>query len=143
MPPQPLNKVYPKAVPKFKFGTLFEQPQFTSLVMQTVSIWSMIDALLIQTVARFLKADFEVVTAIFEALAGANARREAYLAAAQEALSTEDFNIVRAVMIVIGPSRKRRNMFVHHIWGSAPELPDAILLAPPPVVTRYLGCGLN
>ena len=98
----------------------------------------MIDALLIQTVTRFIRADFEVVTAIFEALAGANARRDAFLAAAQEALSTEDFNILQAVMTVIAPSRKRRNIFVHHIWGSAPELPDAILLAPPPVVTRYL-----
>ena len=29
-------------------------------------------------------------------------------------------------------------MFVHHIWGNAPELHDAILLAPPPTVTRHL-----
>jgi hypothetical protein len=106
MPPQPLNKVNPKATPNFKFGTLQERPQLASLIMQSVGIWSMIDALLIQSVAQFLRADFEVVTAIFEALAGANARHDAYLAAAKEALPTDDYNIVQAVMIVTKPSRK-------------------------------------
>ncbi len=136
MPPQPLSKVNPSASVNFLSDTLLQHPHHASLIMRVVTIWSNADALLSQTAARFLDADYAVVMAMFQALASAEARRDALLAAANERLSKDDYNLFRAVLRVVRPSRQRRNDFVHHLWGTSAELPDAMLLAEPKVVIQ-------
>lgn len=106
--------------------------------MKVVGLWSWTDAILLQTVTKFLRADFEVINAIFESLSGTRARQDAFLAAANEALPKDDVNILQAVLAAQKPSRDRRNKFVHHLWGRTPELPNRALLGPPGVVTKPL-----
>jgi hypothetical protein len=112
-------------------GALARRPKLAILVSSVVETWAMIDADLVRLLRAFLKADFIVTAAMLQALTGADGKRAAINAAAQEALPEEDLKLYRAVMKFIAPSRNRRNEFVHHIWGYSPELRGALLLQDP------------
>ena len=133
MPPQPLAMVRPNGQIILGQGELSQHPKYAALVMAVIEQWANAENIISQMVARFLSADFNVVMAMLQALTSTG-RRAALIGAAQEALSTDDFNLFRAVMKATKPSRDRRNDFAHHIWGVCPQIPDAMLLADPKVV---------
>lgn len=68
---------------------------------------------------------------IYQSLSGGVARRAAIDAAAKERLSEADYQLFAAVGRALAPQRRRRNDFSHHLWGTSPEVPDALLLADP------------
>jgi len=136
--PQPLSKVHPKATVILGYAEEIFNPEFTTSIFQVVNTWAVCEHILSHLISRFVKGDFEIVTAMFHALSSSEARRDALFAAAQKALSREDFNLIRATMRAAKPTRDQRNCFVHHIWGYSPEIPDAMVLADPTALSEHI-----
>jgi hypothetical protein len=82
--------------------------------------------------------DLAVGMAMYQALTGSGSRQTALQAAAEEALSREDFWLLQGVMKAITPSRTQRNKFAHHLWGTSEDLPGKLLLADPTVFVKHL-----
>jgi hypothetical protein len=59
------------------------------------------------------------------------------LSAAEVALQKDDWVLFQAVIKAISPARRTRNDFAHHVWGSAAQIPDALLLVDPKYLTHY------
>ena len=136
--PQPLSRVHPNPTVILGHDALEKYPEFSKAITKVIHIWTECDLILSHMVSRFLKADFEIVSAMFQALTGGEARRDAFLAAAKEALHPTDFALVRAVLRAARPSRDQRNEFVHHAWGRSPDVPDALLLADPRALNKIM-----
>jgi hypothetical protein len=102
--------------------------------MTAIAKWADIDKTLAELLLLMLGSpDLEVGMSMFQALNSGEAKRAALLAAAAEALKdrADDHNLFRAVLHTTSSSRDRRNEFAHHLWGTAKELPDALLLVDP------------
>ena len=140
MPPQPLTSARP-GYQSVRFhlidDAMEKRPKLAGLVMRIINIWSYTDHSLATLTTSFLKADFETVTEMLQALTGIEGRRAAITAAAQSTLSVDDFNLFTAVMRVIRPLRKRRNDFAHFLWGILPDEPDVLLLLNPKYLAQY------
>lgn len=109
--------------------------------MTTISRWARTDAMLAELLSAMLKSeDLAVGMAIYQSLAagGSRQRQTALLAAAEEALSAEDYWLVQAVIEVSTTSRNQRNDFAHHLWGVSDDVPNALLLVDPKVFVRHL-----
>jgi hypothetical protein len=101
--------------------------------MRVIAIWAEIESDLAVLLARMLKADIEIGVAMYQALTGGVGRKAAFLAAAETALKEWQVLLLRAVINASNGSRNTRNDFAHHLWATAKELPDALLLMPPSV----------
>lgn len=104
--------------------------------MHVIANWAHIDGDLSVILTTMLGADVHIGAAMYQALSSAEAKRAALLAAAKEALPDWKYIILQAALKATKPSRDQRNDFAHHVWGTAPELPDAILLMHPNVVLQ-------
>lgn len=71
---------------------------------------------------------------MYQSLHGAESKKAVLLAAAQKALPSWKYVLLQAVLKVTKSSRDERNDFAHHVWGTAEELPGALLLMHPNVV---------
>lgn len=135
--PQPLSKVRPKCDIDISPGAINRRPQFAFDVLRVIAFWAHIDGNLATLLSRMLNSDIAAGTAMYEALNGGDARRAVLLAAAQHSLPDWANLLLQATLSAIKTSRNQRNDFAHHIWASTEEMPDAILLMHPSVVTRY------
>ncbi len=136
--PQPLSEFTHKTLPSdgvkvvgFNQDALADRPKLAAKVMRVIGIGSFIDQHLFKTMSNFIKADFETVTAMLLALSGGEAKRAAMNAAALTALSENDYRLYTAVLKATTPSRKQRNKYAHHLWGTANFIPDGLLLIDP------------
>jgi len=141
--PQPLSALTPEILPGggvkivvFNQDTLADRPKLAAKVMRVISTCSFIDQQLSKIMANFIKADFELVTAMLLAMSGAEGRRAAMNAAAHTALSEEDYCLYMAVLKVTAPPRNQRNKYAHHLWGTANYIPDGLLLIDPRYAAR-------
>ena len=138
--PQPLSSVATaddgtKFV-SFTQDELSKRPKLAAKVMRVIGICSFIDQLLTKMMANFLKADFETVTAMLLALSGAEGRRAAMSAAAETALSEDDYHLYKAVLKATKKPHIERNKYAHHLWGNANYIPDGLLLIDPRYAAR-------
>lgn len=136
--PQPLSTLTPEILPDggvkivgFNQDALADRPKLAAKVMRVIGIGSFIDQHLFKTMSNFIKADFEMVTAMMLALSGAEAKRAAMNAAALTALSEDDYYLYKAVLEATTPPHKQRNKYAHHLWGTANYIPDGLLLIDP------------
>ena len=141
--PQPLSTLTPETLPGggvkvvgFGQDALGDRPMLAAKVMRVIGICSFIDQQLYKIMANFIKADFEMVTAMMLALSGAEAKRAAMNAAALTALSEDDYCLYMAVLEATTPPRKQRNKYAHHLWGTANYIPDGLLLIDPQEFAR-------
>jgi len=132
--PQPLSQVRPRTQIAVDALYVLNYPEFATQVMRVVAHWAHIDGNLASTLSLMMKADVATGAAMYTALNGADARKAALLAAAKEALPEHLYVVLRAVLKATAFSRSQRNEFVHHVWGVADQLPDALLLLHPNVV---------
>ena len=130
--PHPLSRVKPDAELRIRASVL--PPDLCVHVTRTLSAWSYADHIIGTMLANFLDADFEVVSSMYEALTSAEAKRAVLLAAANSS-SPDDYPLVQAVFSYVRASRKTRNAFAHHVWLTSPDLPCAMILADPKVLT--------
>jgi len=141
--PQLLSTLTPETLPgggvkivAFGQDALADRPELAAKVMRVISVCSFIDQQLSAIMANFIKADFETVTAMLLALSGAEGRRAAMNAAAQTALSKDDYCLYTAVLKATTPPRNQRNKYAHHLWGTANYIPDGLLLIDPRYAAR-------
>jgi hypothetical protein len=107
--------------------------------MRVIAIWAEIESDAAVILSRMLKADISAGVAMYQALTGGQSRKAAFMAAAEASLKDWQLLLLRAVLNASKPSRNTRNHFAHHIWATAKELPDALLLMPPSVrLDRHL-----
>lgn len=130
MPPQPLSSFPQARDVNFRIKVLDAQPELALKVMDVINTWAHIDYLATLITAKVLRADFKVVASMLVALTSADARRNAINAAIANGLP-EEAELFQAIQKAIKPSRQRRNDFAHHLWGTCPQIPDALLLADP------------
>lgn len=136
MPPQPLSRVKGDAEIIFGAATMVEKRiPLAASVMSVIGAWSSNDLILARLTSTFLKADFEIVAAMMQALTGGEGRRSAIGAAAEAALDADNYKLFQAVQKANRPSRNRRNDFCHHVWAISDQLPDAVLLIDPKHMT--------
>lgn len=139
MAPQPLSKIRPYASTKFDPDTFLTHPGLAVYPMTVIARWARTDATLAELLSAMLKSpDVAVGMAMYQALAGGEARRAALFAAAEEALSVTDYCLFQAVVRAIKPSRDRRNDFAHHLWGTSSDVPNALLLVDPKIFVKHL-----
>lgn len=137
MPPRPLSCLSKRGTATFTPDALVERADHALLAMRVISIWSMTDHTFSVMASMFLRADFEVVNEMLQALTSSEGRRAAIAAAARASLTEDDLNLYRAVLKVTKPSRERRNDFAHHIWGYLTRPHDVVLLADPKAISAY------
>jgi hypothetical protein len=125
--PQPLRRV--KKVSGITWGAVLPaRPQLASLILDCITIWSQTEIRLGTLLAVILRAEhgFAAVQ-MYLRLTSADARRSVLDAAAKSMLSNDDYNLFSLTMKALKPVRDRRNDFAHGLWGTAAELPDALL----------------
>ncbi len=104
-------------------------PKIAALGMQVISAWSYVQMEQVLAVTHMLKADYAVMASVFESLTGA--RRIALRAAAQKALSSEDFKLYEQVGNSLDTAARHRDRFAHWLWMYSPDIPDSLLLQDP------------
>lgn len=100
-------------------------------VLTVINFWSQIDNILGELVAKIAGADPVTVTAVYQTMVSAEAKKSALVAAARASLCIEDAALIQAVLESCESARKQRNDFVHHLWGYIPGRSDCVLLMAP------------
>ena len=137
MCPQLLSRVNASASVEFGYDALTKRPELGNLIGQVITTWSYCDAAFTAMLTHFLHADFQVVHEMYHALRSTDARRQMLQAAAEETLDTEDLLIFNAVKKCTNASRTKRNDFAHNLWGTSSEIPDALLMSRPRIISEY------
>lgn len=136
---QPLSRVKRNASTRFDPDVLLSHPKLAVFPVTTISRWARTDATFAELLSAMLKSpDLVIGMAMYQALIGGASRQTALLAAAEVALSTEDYWLLKAVIKANKPSRDQRNDFAHYLWGVSDDVPDALLLVDPTVFVRHL-----
>lgn len=139
--PQPLNTISPKAAKTpVQWGAsaaLKAYPELAVLVLETIAIWSEADRHLADALTNLISTDVEIVADMFRDIK-LEARTTALHAAARTRFKPEDYNLFAAALSTTKASRSRRDEFAHHIWGTSPEIQDALILADPRDLVREI-----
>jgi hypothetical protein len=98
--------------------------------MAVIAIWGAIDGNLAKMLSHIVGSDFAIVVAMLHALRSQDSQRSAIFGAAEKALPSDDYSLLKAVDKVTRASRTRRHEYTHHLWG-IPNIPDALALLDP------------
>ena len=112
-------------------GALRSEPQLAAKIMHVVATCSQMDDEITLTVCHFLSADFHEVTALLDKIVSQDLRTRAILEVAQSKLKGIDFKLFDRVIKRCKSTRKKRNKFVHHLWASSSNVPNAVCLVEP------------
>jgi hypothetical protein len=128
---QPLSRVKPRAQVMHDPNALDDKPEMAKHVANIFAYWGLIEHRLSLLLVRVLGADAAPALAMFSTLTAQHLQLGALEAAAKAALSQEEFDVFKAATNVTDSVQTPRNQLAHWIWASAPELPNALLLAEP------------
>ena len=128
--PQPLSKRCPKATVLLSTLSLSGKPHLPELVCSIIAASSDVDHELSLLMARILGADAAAAIAVFDVLRGFM-REKALETAAKVALNPGQYRVLLAVLQMAKSAQSDRHKIAHGVWGSCPELPDALLVADP------------
>lgn len=131
MSPPPLKNFRSVKDIQFTPDALKRQPILARRVAQVIALGSVLDFRWSEMLTDLLKGDYKISMAMYQALAGAEAKRAALLGAATASMFRLDLPLFRAVGTATKEARDLRNRFAHHLWGESKELPKALLLADP------------
>jgi hypothetical protein len=130
MPPQPITRIISNPTVDFDPAKLATVPHLTALPMAVIAIWGAIDGNLAKMLSHIVGSDFAIVVAMLHALKSQDSQRSAIFGAAEKALHSDDYNLLKAVDKVTKASRARRHEYAHHLWG-IPNVSDALALLDP------------
>jgi hypothetical protein len=111
--------------------------ELAAKVMQTIGIRSHVDADQASLLTAMIRAEPVAGATMFQAMGYVRDRSAVLQATANEALRSWEHILFAAVMEVERPWREEHDRFIRHLWGSAENLPNALLLMPP-AVAAYL-----
>jgi hypothetical protein len=132
--PNPLSKVIPKSKRTsitFSSDTILGRPKLLPLFGLIVTRGASIEHATNGLIRTILGAKAEPTYAMFEAVDASRVRLKLLEAAASAALTGEALKLFKAVRDVSVSAFERRNILVHHMHGSCPELPEALLVGNP------------
>jgi hypothetical protein len=132
---QPLTSFKDFGSLTFHPGSVFKRPGLAPHIMLVIEIWSLAESSIFKMVTDCLRSEPMIAAAMLQAVDNQAARRAIILAAAKAVLSESDWPLFEAGFLSTSPSRNIRHAFVHHLWGLATGLPDALLLFDP----KYAG----
>lgn len=123
---------------EFQFGDLGDpEPAIQSLVLRTISSWSLIDQQLGIIAANCLRANARVIIEMLNAIVSTEGRRAALCSIVASRLGdSEDGTLFNAIEKCVNSRRKTRNLYVHWLWGICKQLPDRLILANPAAFSR-------
>ena len=130
MPRQPYLQVVPRpSGVKYNIGTqcIGQRPELEKLIWACLMSWPFIEAEMAVLLAQILGAENEATLAVFQSLRRSSAQREAISAAAAASLNEADQELVGAVLNVHKSTEAERNALVHGHFGTASNLPDALI----------------
>ncbi|MBA3527122.1 MAG: hypothetical protein H0T82_09415 [Sphingomonas sp.] len=105
--------------------------------MRVIAVWAHIDGNFALILTNCLRTDIATGSAMYQSLTGGDAKRAALAAAANQALSPDDFSLFQAVQKAVKASRDRRNDFAHNIWAFSSDIGNALLLMEAAVVIDH------
>ncbi len=130
--PQPLNRVIPNAYFRHDPNVLDNQPKLAILVAKIFAHWGLIEyRLSLLFIRRTRRRRGASTCDVYSTLTAQHLQFGALEAAAKAALTPEEFDVFAAAIAVTDSVQTPRNQLAHWIWGSCPELPNALLLAEP------------
>jgi len=128
--PQPLASVRTTTNIDVCFDLYKERPELAAKAMTVISIWSVIDHMMVRLTSQCLKADYLVVTSMLNELKSSHNTLE-LVKKAVETVYPEYWPLFQVVCKIIKPSKDRRNEFAHYLWYTTPEIPNGICLVDP------------
>lgn len=141
--PQPLSGFAPNSGYTLASGDVSISPEMASAVVAVINFWAQIEHSYTTLLATIAKADPVTIVAAHLAVQSIEARRAALFAAAESALSVEDYSLIQAVVESCKTSRDDRNTFAHHLWGNLSDRDDCVILVNPKYAARYFSSVLE
>lgn len=130
--PQPLSRVKPNAKAVKLSEGVEQRPEQAQAAMQAVAQCAAMETALTSVFVRMLGAQKAAPAArMFDALAGSNAKKDVLVAAAEHALTPEQYAVFDVLMSQYSAVLKLRYPLAHWVWGHTPDLPDSVLLCDP------------
>ena len=136
MAPQPLSRVHPTANVRLSDDAISQRPKLSRFIPEIIARWTGIEIQLAATLSGFLRAEAAPVTAMLHAINSISTQMDMILAAGSSKLYDPELEALEAVVKIAKAAAKKRNRIVHHVWGLASELPDALLLVDPEACTE-------
>jgi len=132
--PQPLSRLAPRA--GYEIGnvgcrTLAQRPQLAILAMEAIAAWSHVENFMLRMYVQMAGGQQADAAAVYLALESNSVKTKAINVLAERKLEPGNLRLLRALIKVAKSAQKERDKLAHWIWGSTPELPDALLLSDP------------
>lgn len=131
MHPQPLSSLLSNPTYDLTPAHIGQRPELAVLMAKAIAISAVIETQWGRLLAGMLGANAPPVIAMYQALSGGNAQRDALRAAAERVLAPEQKELFDALTLIARPLARMRNRLAHGGWGICHELPDALILQDP------------
>lgn len=118
-------------------GPSITHPELALLAMSIMSDWSLLEGAMSSLFVNMLGANPIPGTAMYASLTSTAAQKSALRAVATASLSTNRQDVFEAILTHFGSVAKERNKIAHWLWGTSPDIPDAVLLTNPSSLTEY------
>jgi hypothetical protein len=113
-------------------NTMLERPKVAARVAQCISEWAEIETMMGIFLAVLLHTEAKTALAMYSSLENRSAQRRMILAAAENKLHPDNFDLLQAIFRAsIAPVMKERDRLAHWCWGICEELPDDLLIQSP------------
>ncbi|MGJ0532794.1 hypothetical protein [Methylocystis sp.] len=130
--PQPLSRVTPNPGQiRWSADVISDKPQIAIIVAEIIALSSTIDHHMSLLLSRILKTRTGPVIAVMARLQTQGLQRVALDAAAQSSLSADDYRIFKSAFGAVETAQTGRHKVAHWIWGSASNIPGAVLMVDP------------
>lgn len=132
--PQPLSRVAPDA--HFEIGnvgtrSLAQRPALAVMAMEAIAAWSHVDSFMLKLYVELAGGEEADAAAVYLAMESSRAKATLVTVLAERKLSPDNLKLLRAIIKVSESAQKDRDKLAHWVWGTSPQLPDALLLADP------------
>jgi len=112
-------------------GTLASRPALAVAAMECIATWSHVENFMFDFYADLAGGVQSDAAAVFFAVDGAGPKRAIVAALAERKLDPARLELFWALTKLTKAGQKQRDRLAHWIWGTASELPSALLLADP------------
>jgi hypothetical protein len=134
---QKLSNRYPKAKATFGLSFIEDRPECAVIFARCVVNWSYIENQTALLLATILKINTEPALAMFLVMQSSRTQIDVLTAAAQTALSPDDFTLFQAIMNIRRTMEGARNHLVHGIIGGSLLVKNGILWTDQKDYTRH------
>jgi len=140
--PQPLSKIMPNAsviIGNAGDRPLARHPELAVLAIEAIASWSNVENFLLNLFIQLFGGNTSLAANVFLSLEVQSAKTSAVLAAANSVLmdKPQEIKLLKAILALAKTNEKSRNKLAHWIWGDSPNIPDALLLANPKIISAY------